>query len=422
VKLFVGISELVQPHADEGTTSAPVSVTRSAALLVDAGIIEAAGSLTDVESHPKARAAERIDLGGRAVVPGFVDAHTHVVFAGERIDEMARRARGETYEEIAKAGGGIARSATLLAQASIDELVAQSLPRVRAMLARGTTTLEVKSGYGLLPAEERKHLAAIAALAHRVPASIVPTALAHVIPRAYSDKRATYVDEFCADVLPAAREIGARFCDVFVENTAFNAAEARAITTRAKALGLGVRLHVDQLHEGGGGLLAAELGATSADHLEHTTPQGRAALAKHGVIATILPGCRFFLGKGPWPDGKALRQAGCQVALATDCNPGSAMVVDLPLCATLAVTQCGLSFEEALWAITRGGAAALGLHDRGRLVPQERADFVVLDHDDWRALLYRPGFAPIAQVAIGGTFLTRGVDEDRPTAATPGRS
>jgi imidazolonepropionase len=402
--LFTGISELVQPKLRAGADRAPLEVTRDAALLVRDGLVIAVGTRDAVETRREAAGAERHDLGGRAVVPGFVDAHTHVVFAGERIDEMARRARGETYEEIARAGGGIARSAALLAAASVDRLVDESLPRVRAMMARGTTTLEIKSGYGLVPAEEQKHLAAIGALAKRVPATVVSTVLAHGVPKDQRDQRRAYVQSFCDDVLPVGAQLGARFCDVFVEEGAFTPNEARTITARARGLGLAVRLHVDQLREGGGGALAAELGATSADHLEYTSAEGRAALARAGTIATVLPGCRFFLGKGPWPDARALRDSGCEVAVATDCNPGSAMVLDLALCATLAATQCGLSLEEALWGVTAGGALALALTDRGHLTSGERADFVVVDHADWRALLYRPGAAPIHRVVIGGAW------------------
>jgi imidazolonepropionase len=335
-----------------------------------------------------------------------------VVFAGDRVDELWRRARGETYETIGRAGGGIARSAALLAAASIEELVRQSLPRVQVMLARGTTTLEVKSGYGLEPEQERKHLAAIARLAGVVPASVLATVLAHVIPAAERHDRAGFVTRFVREVLePAAAGGAVRFADVFVESGAFTSDEARVIIGRARALGLGVKLHVDQLREGGGAQLAAELGALSADHLEHASPPGRSALAGAGTVATILPGCRFFLGHGPWPDGRALREAGCEVAVATDCNPGTSMVLDLGLCATLAATQCGLTLEEALWAVTRGGARALGLDDRGTLRMGERADFVVVDHADWRAFFYTPGSPPVLAVRVAG----------REVAPTPSR-
>lgn len=398
--LFVGVSELVRPHLQEGATREPLDVVRGAALLVDGGRIRAAGPRAEV--LPRAQGAVCVDLEGRAVLPGLVDSHTHVVFAGDRVDELWRRARGETYETIARAGGGIARSAALLAAASVDELVRESLPRVHTMVARGTTTLEVKSGYGLVPEQEQKHLAAIRRLAFEAPASVLATVLAHVIPAAERHDRAAFVTRFIREVLPAAATGGVTFADVFVETGAFTADEARLIAGRARELGLLLKLHVDQLREGGGAELAAELRAVSADHLEHTSPPGRAALARAGTVATILPGCRFFLGHGPWPDGRALREAGCEVAVATDCNPGTSMVTDLGLCATLAATQCGLTLDEALWAVTRGGARALGLDDRGTLREGERADFVVVDHADWRAFFYTPGCPPVHSVRVGG--------------------
>ncbi|MBI3180205.1 MAG: imidazolonepropionase [Deltaproteobacteria bacterium] len=396
--LFRGIAELVQPHMRAGRSLTPVDVTRDAALLVEDGRVRWAGPAAEA---PAAGQVE--DLRGRVVVPGLVDSHTHVVFAGERIDEMAERARGATYEHIAAAGGGIRRSVAQLRAASVEQIVAESRPRLAQMLAHGTTTCEVKSGYGLSPELELKHLRAMAALAAHTPLSMVTTVLAHTLPADAGPQRTPYIDRFINEVLrPAAAAGLARYCDVFVETGALTPDEARHIAAAAKTAGLALKLHVDQLHDGGGAALAAELGALSADHLEHTPAASHAALAQAGVVATILPGCRAFLGKGPWPDGRALRNAGCEVAVATDCNPGTSMITDLALCGTLAATSCGLTLEESLWAITAGGARALGLTDRGTLRPGERADFVVLDHSDWRALFYRPGNAPIASVFIAG--------------------
>jgi len=407
MRLFVGISELVQPHAHEGESHAPVDVIENAALLVDDdGHLVAAGPEVDI-TRPNVAV---VDLGGRAVVPGLVDSHTHVVHAGERIDEFARRARGETYEQIALAGGGIRRSIEPLRAASIEELVAQSKPRVERMLAHGTTTVEAKSGYGMAPEAELKQLRAIAALDGETEVSLLGTVLAHVVPRDRRDDCAGYVDEFGQRVIRVAAAEGlASYCDVFVENVAFTPDETRTLTAVARGVGLDLKLHVDQLHDSGGAALAAELGALSADHLEMTGEPGRQALAEAGVVACILPGCALFLGKGPWPDGRALRAAGCEVAVATDCNPGSSMVHDLGLCASTAATRCGLSLEEALWGATRGGAKALALDDRGRLVPGERADFVVVDHPDWRSLLYRPGDAPVVAVFVLGELASGAV-------------
>lgn len=395
--LFTDISELAQPLPDEGPSSTPVEVVTDAQLLVEDGYIVAAGELGDVIAD------RTVSVGGRAVVPGFVDSHTHVVFAGDRIDDFARRCRGETYEQIAQAGGGILQSAQGLRDATPEVVVAASMVRLRTMLAHGTTTCEIKSGYGLEPELELKQLRAIARLRRLVPQQLVATALAHVVPPRFRTDRAGYLELFCAQVLSAAAEAGLAQCvDVFVENGAFTAAEAHHIAAQAQRLGLPLKLHVDQLHDGNGAQLAASLRALSADHLEFTNDAGLRALAAAEVVATLLPGCALFLGTGPWPRGRAARSYGCEVAVATDCNPGSSMITSMPLCAAMSATRCGLTLEEALWGATRGGAKALGLLDRGCLRPGERADFVVLEHRDWRALLYGPSAPPIADVYVGG--------------------
>lgn len=412
IKLLHGISQLVQPHADEGETKAPVTVTENAALLIDAhtGVIIAAGAFEQIRAdHPQCQHAQKIDLGGRAVAPGLVDSHTHTVFAGDRIGDMARRARGESYEDIARAGGGIASTVTHTQKATQQQLVDGAQSRLQRMLARGTTTCEIKSGYGITPAAELTQLAAIQQLTHHTPMQIVSTVLAHMIPkemRVNPPTRDAYVQQFCTEIVPhAAQQYGARYCDVFVDQHAFTQQETRQIASAAQRAGLAIKLHVDQLRDEQGAALAAELRALSADHLEYTGTPGFAKLAQAGVVATMLPGCGLFLGKGPWPDGRAMRDAGCEVAIATDYNPGSSHIADLTLCGTMAMTRGGLTIEEALWGITRGGAKALGLLDRGCLRAGERADAVVIDHTDWRALLYSPGMPPIDGVMIGGATL-----------------
>ena len=396
--LFTDISELVQmPLRAQG--NGPVSVLRNAYLWVSHGKVVRSGPLSDL---PTAAVATRISLEGRAVVPGLVDSHTHCVFAGDRMDEMARRARGETYEEIAAAGGGIRRSVAALRETPQAEVIRASRQRLQHMLSRGTTTVEIKSGYGLEVSQERAHLQTIAAVAQQAPVDTRMTLLAHGFP-ANTDP-AVHIDAFCTLIAEVGRLKMAHYVDAFVEHGVLTPQHARQLTHAAQAAGLRVKLHVDQLRDGNGAALAAELGALSADHLEYTGASGAAALAKAGTIATLLPGCGLFLGKGPWPDGRALRDAGVEVAVATDCNPGSSMVSDLFLCATLAATRCGLTLEEALWGATRGGAKALDLHDRGGLLEGERADFVVLDHADWRAALYMPGSTPIYAVARAGTW------------------
>lgn len=399
--LYYGISELVLPTAQQASAT-PVVVLQNAFMHVRHGNVIAVGGGED--GLPQA--AQTFDLGGRAVLPGLVDSHTHIVFAGDRIDEMARRARGESYEDIARAGGGIANSVLQVCRASEDDLLAQTLPRLQRMLHSGTTTCEIKSGYGLRPADELKMLRVIHRLQAQTPIALRATVLAHIVPSAWRHDPHAYVTSFCQDIIEvAAAQHLANYVDVFVEENAFTPAQTRVLAATAQRCGLPLKLHVDQMRDGGGATLAAELGALSADHLEYTSAVGAKRLADAHVIATLLPGCGLFLGTGPWPQGRTLREAGCEVAVATDCNPGSSMIGDLFLCGAIAVTRCGLTMEEALWAITRGGAKALGLTDRGALAVGERADFVVLDHSDWRAAFYHIGQPPIFGVSIEGHWV-----------------
>lgn len=409
---YHGISALVQPQGDEGSSETPLSVTADAALIVEGAKIVAAGPRAMVESAPEYNGAEPIDLGGRAVVPGFVDSHTHLVFGDERIDEMSRRARGESYQQIAKVGGGIMSSAASIASHSVDSLVALAVERAERLLARGTTTVEVKTGYGMSPELELRMVETIEALKTALTQDVRGTLLAHVLPpeSRHPDRRADYIDRFINDVMePVAKRGIVDYFDCFVDRGAFTVNEARSLGVSAKELGWRLKYHVEQFEEDGGAVLCAELGALSADHLECVGHEARMLLGQAGVVTTILPGCSAFLGAG-WANGRALRDAGCEVAVATDYNPGSAHVVDLALCGGLAATQCGLSFEEALWGMTRGGAKALSLQDRGRLVPGERADFLVVNHADWRALFYHLGDAPIAAVAIEGRVVRGALD------------
>ncbi len=404
--LYQQISQLVLPHAEEGKSLSPLTVVDDAALLIEKGLVVASGELGQIEKEHDLTNAKRISLHGKSVVPGLIDSHSHVVFAGERMDEMAMRARGDTYESIAQAGGGIVRSVSALESTSLDELVKEARKRIQHMKSLGVTTLEIKSGYGLSPRLEAKQLDAIEILARSEELDIRATILAHVIPKDQRNNRSNYVAEFLSKTLPdAAERSRVYYCDIFVESGAFTPEEATLIAHKAKELGLKLKLHVDQLHDGNGATLAANLGALSADHLEKTNLQGAQALAASNTIATILPGCGLFLGGENWPNARTLRDAGCSVAIATDCNPGSSMVMDLPLCGTMAATQCGLTLEEALWGITRGGAKALGLDDRGTLQVGERADFVVLNHPNWKSIFYTPGAAPIEQVILQGNAI-----------------
>jgi imidazolonepropionase len=405
-RLYVGISQLVQPLTDEGASREPLRITENAGLHVARGRVVAAGPVDSVLRG--AHGVPRVDLEARAVVPGLVDSHTHTVFAGERIDEFSRRSRGQTYAQIQNEGGGILNTVRATRAASHRDLVQQTVKRLAAMFSSGTTTCEVKSGYGLTPRAEIAQLLAVADASKKTSVSLLATALAHMVPPEHRGQRQAYVDEFCQNVIvAAAQQKLAQFADVFVEQGAFSPDEARQIARVAKSCGLKLKLHVDQLHDGNGALLAAELGALSADHLEHVSTAGRAALATKGVVATLLPGCALFSANGLFPDGRALRESGCEVAVATDFNPGSSMVTDLALCGAVAATQCRLSLEEALWAITRGGAKALGLNDRGTLSIGERADFVVVDHADWRWLFYELGGSNVFATVAGDRAVRR---------------
>jgi imidazolonepropionase len=362
-----------------GTALGDVEVLEHAYLLVaEDGTIESVGPMHEL--RVPGGDVEELDGTGLSAIPGLVDCHTHPAFAGDRAHEFALRARGATYEELLAAGGGILSTtrATRLAGA---ELLREIVARHRdAMLAHGTTTFEGKSGYGLDHDTELAQLAAVAS------AGGVPTWLgAHAVPPEHPDADA-YVDWATAEVLPEAARIAVA-ADVFVERGAFGVEPARRYLRACREHGLALRLHGDQLSEMGAVPLAIELGARSVDHLETTGPAGVATLAGSGVVAVLLPVAALYLGR-PMPPARALVDDGAVVALASDFNPGSAFCESLPVVATLACTQLGLSPEEALGALTVNAAYVLGMTDRGRLAPGLRADVVLVDAPDWRHLAY----------------------------------
>ena len=349
-----------------------------------------------------------LDAGGKLVVPGLVDAHTHLCFGGWRADDFVARIRGETYQQIARRGGGIQSTVRRTRAADADTLYMRSRGFLRQMLELGVTTVEAKSGYGLDDKTEVRVLAVYAALGRRGPQRVVPTFLgAHVVPREYQGKRARYVERVERALAPLAAEQLARFVDVFVEAGAFTAAEARRLALAARAAGLGIKLHVDQLSAGGGAELAAELGAVSADHLEHVSRRGMAALARAGVVAVSLPLATMYLGTPPLP-ARALIDARVAVAVATDFNPGTAPSFHLPLAMTLAATLQRMTPAEALKGATIVAARAVGLEDEvGSLEVGKAADFVIVDAPDEDHWLYH--FRPNAALAtvIGGTVRWR---------------
>lgn len=334
-----------------------------------------------------------IDAAGGFAGPGFVDPHTHLVFAGERSAEFDLRNRGASYLEIARAGGGIMSTVRATRAASEDELVAQARPRLQRLLEQGVTTAEVKSGYGLTLEDELKMLRAIRRLSQEGPMELVPTLLcAHAVPEEHKASRERYVELCAQEIVPAAAEAGlARFCDAFVEEGAFTHAEARRILGSARDAGLELRLHADQLTANRGAELAAELGASSADHLEHISDEGIAALSRARVAALLVPTSTLFLKVRPYAPGRRLREAGVNVALGTNVNPGSAMTENVSLAMGLACLENGLSAAEAYFAFTRGAALALKLPDRGTLRVGGPADVVVFGCATFRHLPYHLG-------------------------------
>lgn len=352
----------------------------------------------------------RLAGGGGTLIPGFVDPHTHLPWAGSREHELAARLGGATYQEIAARGGGILSTVRATREASEDGLVAAMLRRLDLMLAHGTTTAEAKSGYGLTLESELRQLAAVATANRLHPIDLVATLMAaHEVPPEFRHDRGGWVDQIVSEIIPATAAAGlARFCDVFCEQGVFSAAESRRILLAGRDVGLLPRLHADEFVDSGGAALAAELGAFSADHLMAVSEAGIASLEKSDVVAVLLPGTSFFLLKDAWAPARQLVAAGVPVALATDCNPGSCYCESLPFVLTLAVFRLRLTVEEALVATTLNAAASLGLAaEIGSVEVGKRADLVVLDAPNLFHLAYHLGVNPVAAVVKSGQVVHR---------------
>ena len=352
----------------------------------------------------------RFDASGRAVVPGFVDPHTHLPWAGSREREFGRRLQGATYQQIAAEGGGILSTVEATRGATLEEITDNVLRRLDVMLAWGTTTVEAKSGYGLALDQEMKQLRAIRAAGRRHPVRVVPTLLAaHEIPPEHRADRREYLLEVCDRIVPyAAREGLAAFCDVFCEKGFFSVEESRRVLEAGRRHGLMPRLHADEFVDSGGAELAADVGAVSADHLMAISERGIAAMARAGTIATLLPGTSFFLLKRSYAPARRLIEAGVAVALGTDCNPGSSMTESMPMMVWLAVFAMGLSVEEALTAATLNAACSLGLgEDTGSVQVGKRADLVVLEEPSLLHLAYHYGINPVHAVVKDGVVVHR---------------
>lgn len=382
----------------------------AAAVAVSRGRVLATGSEVEVRralfgAGPEPTGLTCHDAQGCAVTPGFVDPHTHAVFGRTRQDEYERRIKGETYLQIAAAGGGIHSSVADLRGRGEDELVELAVPRLREMLAHGTTTVEIKSGYGLSLADELKMLRAARRAADEAGIGTVLTCLAaHEVPREFKDDRAAYVRLVCEEILPAvAREKLAGRCDVFCEPSVFDLEETVIILSRARDLGLRLTVHADELEPFGGAVVAARLGADSADHLIMIDEDGRRALAASDTVATLLPGTVFTLGLKHYAPARTMIDQGCAVALASDFNPGSCPILSLPLIMSIACTQMRLTPAEALCGVTLNSAWALGMgQEVGSLAPGRRADLLVLDGPDHRLVPYRAGHNPVRAVFRAG--------------------
>ena len=389
----------------KGTAQGEILRIRHAAVRIEGDRIAFAGTDADYAREYRDRPAEEtVDASGKTLLPGFVDAHTHPVWAGDRGEEIGRRLAGESYAEIARSGGGILSTVRATRAATDDALREAVEGRLARMVAHGTTTVEAKSGYGLTAADE---LRALRLLAGRSPESaprVVPTLLAaHEVPPEFRDRRSEWVRIVADEIVPAAAGQGlARFCDVFCEEGVFSVPESRRILEAARRVGLGLRVHADELARSGGAGLAAELRAASADHLLWIDREEIAALADSGTVAVILPGTAWWMGSRRAP-ARALIAAGVPVAVASDANPGTCHTESLPAVAAHACLDSGLSVEETLTAITLNAAASLGLADEvGSLEPGKRADVVLLDAPDDRHLIYHWGVNLVSRVWLGG--------------------
>lgn len=350
------------------------------------------------------RQAPSRDLEGRLVTPALIDCHTHLVHGGNRTREFEMRLEGASYEAIARAGGGIISTVTATRGASAAQLLAEALPRLDALLAEGVATVEIKSGYGLDVETELTMLHVARALERARPVSIRTSFLgAHAIPAEYKGRADAYLDEVCLPALRAAHAEGlADAVDGFCENIAFSAAQIERVFAEARALGLPVKLHAEQLSQQGGTQLAARYGALSADHLEYADEDDAKAMAKAGMVAVLLPGAFYFLRETKLPPIAAFREHGVPIALATDCNPGSSPMMSILLAMNMGCTLFRLTPDEALRGVTVNAARALGLSDRGVIAPGQRADLAIWDAENPAELAGRIGFNPLHTRIFGG--------------------
>lgn len=398
--------------AKKGPEMADLKIIHDGALVIKDGIIEAVGQSLDIEKQLKQEGTDQsgfdvIDARGKAVLPGFVDSHTHLVFGGYRAEEFAWRLRGDSYMQIMQRGGGIVNTVEATRQASPEQLLQAGIKRLNSMLSFGVTTVEGKSGYGLDRETELKQLEVMARLDRIHYLDVVPTFLgAHAVPQDYKGKPDAFIDFIIKDVLPrVAEQQLAEFCDIFCEKDVFSIEQSRRLLSRAKELGLKLKLHADEIVPLGGAELAAELKAVSADHLLQASDPGIKEMAAAGVVATLLPATAFSL-KEPYADASKMIDSNCALALATDFNPGSSFTESIPLVFALATLYMNISTEEAVSALTINGAAALDRADQiGSIDAGKKGDLVVLEFPSYTYIPYHLAVSTVEKVVKQGNLV-----------------
>ncbi|MBS3736897.1 MAG: imidazolonepropionase [Candidatus Bipolaricaulota bacterium] len=403
-KLVTNVGQLVTPLGGKfrsGSKMSDLSVSEEVTILIERGVVAGIGESSDFSGARDE--AEIIDAGGKPVLPGFVDPHTHFVFSGYRAKEFQMRLQGKSYEEIAREGGGIASSVASTREASFSRLKKESRKRLKSMVRFGVTTVEGKTGYGLDKETELKQLKVMRELGADTPLDIVPTFLgAHSIPPKYSDRREEYVNFVTEEVMPGAAEREAEFCDVFCDQGAFTVEESRQILTEGKKVGLTPKIHADEIAGTGGAELSAEVDAISADHLLKASDEGLHLMKDRGVVAVLLPITAFSL-KEDYARGRYMIDKGLPVSLATDFNPGSCFSESIPLLISLATLYMDMTVEETITALTLNAAAALDRADQiGSIERGKRADMIILDAPDYKHLSYHIGVNSVERVIKGG--------------------
>ena len=399
-------------NAKQGKEMSNLHIIEDGAVVIEEGMITAVGKTEEIfaVSHDTdfyTKGYEIIDARGKTVLPGFVDSHTHLVFAGYREDEFSWRLRGDSYMDIMKKGGGIFNTVRATRSATKEELIETGRKRLDSMVSFGVTTVEGKSGYGLDRITEIKQLEAMKELNTRHPVDIVSTFMgAHAVPQEYTGKTDAYIDYIIEQVMPEVTDRHlAEFCDVFCEKHVFSVQQSRRLLLTAKENGLKIKIHADEIVPLGGAELAAEIGAVSADHLLHASDKGIMDIAQAGVVATLLPGTAFSL-KEPYARGRYMIDRNCAVALATDFNPGSCFSESIPLIVALATLYMNISLEEAITALTINGAAALDLADKtGSLDVGKAGDVIILEYPSYNFIPYHLGVSTVEKVIKKGTLI-----------------